>query len=63
MILDFYFIHVYMGVVFMHMQACRCLRRPKGNVGLELQVVVSHWELNRGPLQEQYVLLTSEPCF
>jgi hypothetical protein len=30
-------------------------------LGLELQMVISYWELNQNPLEEHLVLLTTEP--
>jgi hypothetical protein len=53
-----------------HMQSCSVYlhllaRRVSNLMELELPAVMSHlawcWELNSGPLQEQQVLLTTEP--
>ena len=47
--------------VYLHLLA----RRVSNLMELELPAVMSHlawcWELNSGPLQEQQVLLTTEP--
>lgn len=50
--------------------ACRGLRRPDAAAWelqeLELQIVLRHrtgrWEPSLGPLREQYVILSAEPC-
>ena len=49
----------------MHAEPRETKRRRWISLELELQVVVTHhigyWELNLGPLQNQCMLLTSEP--
>lgn len=46
--------HVYVG-------ACIVQKRAWDSLELELQEVVSHLELNPGPLREQTAFLTAEP--
>ena len=48
---------MYIGIL----PACNVCIQVLSSLEQELQMVVSCWELNPGPLEEQPVFLTSEP--